>query len=193
VERFNIEALHWDALPRRVELAKAVVRETLPRLTGEERVLDFGAGTGLVGLNLAPFVREVVGIDTSEKMVEQFNLKAKKLNFPNSRALHRDIFQLEGEFDFIVSSMTLHHIPDLPRVAEKIAQLAPRFGIADLVVEDGSFHTRGNQDVYHFGFTDEQLFKIFAPYFKNLEFRVIHTVRKERGYPIFYLYGERKW
>ena len=78
--RFDLEALTWDDLPRRVNLAKAVVKNILSYLKGDEKVLEFGCGTGLVGLNIAPFVKELIGIDISQKMVEKFNEKAKKFN-----------------------------------------------------------------------------------------------------------------
>ena len=66
MNRFDIEALTWDDLPRRVNLAKSVVKNILSYLKGDETVLDFGSGSGLVGLNIAPFVKKVIGVDTSK-------------------------------------------------------------------------------------------------------------------------------
>ena len=77
MSRFDMEALTWDDLLRRVELAKAVIKNIIPYLKGNERVLDFGCGTGLIGLNIAFFVKEMIGVDISKKMVEKFNKKLK--------------------------------------------------------------------------------------------------------------------
>ena len=199
-ERFNLEAVNWDTLPRRIEAARAVVENLLPYLKPTDRVLEMGCGTGLVGLSIAPFVKEVVGIDLSDQMVERFNRKAEELGVKNGKAYHADIYEITpeewGEFDWVISSMTLHHIPDIPRLVAHLSQIAPNVGIADLVVEDGSFHTRGNGDVFHFGFRDEELIRWFKPFYPTVEFKIIHTIRKEvkgqkRGYPMFLLIARR--
>ncbi|KAG8938724.1 hypothetical protein FRC03_006983 [Tulasnella sp. 419] len=39
-------------------------------------VMDFACGTGLVSINLVPYVKEVIGVDISEAMVEKYNEKA---------------------------------------------------------------------------------------------------------------------
>ena len=186
MNRFDKEALSWDDLPRRVELAKAVVREVKDKLKKGDKVLDFGCGTGLVGLNLAPFVKEVVGIDTSLKMVERFNEKAKLLNL-NAKAFKKDIFEVDEVFDVAVSSMTIHHIKDLNALSMKLQNIANKIFIADLCKEDGTFHDHGNEGVEHFGFLKEELFEIFRDF--DLEYRVIHTIKKgeNREYPVFLL------
>jgi len=186
LNRFDKEALSWDDLPRRVELAKAVVREVKDKLKKDDKVLDFGCGTGLVGLNLAPFVKEVVGIDTSLKMVERFNEKAKLLNL-NAKAFKKDIFEVDEVFDVAVSSMTIHHIKDLNALSMKLQNIANKIFIADLCKEDGTFHDHGNEGVEHFGFLKKELFEIFRDF--DLEYRVIHTIKKgeNREYPVFLL------
>jgi len=182
MNRFDIEALTWDDLPRRVELAKAVVNNIAPHLKGDERVLDFGCGTGLVGLNIAPFVKEVVGIDTSKKMVEKFNQKAKKLNL-NAFALCKDIFEVNEKFDVVISSMTIHHIKDIKKLSNKLLEITNTVFIADLVKEDGTFHSRGNDDVEHFGFSEDELKEYFNSW--KMEYKIIHTIKKHKEFPVF--------
>jgi len=182
MNRFDIEALTWDDLPRRVELAKAVVNNIIYYLKGDERVLDFGCGTGLVGLNIAPFVKEVVGIDTSKKMVEKFNQKAKKLNL-NALALCKDIFEVNEKFDVVISSMTIHHIKDIKKLSDKLFEITNTVFIADLVKEDGTFHSRGNDDVEHFGFSEDELKDYFNSW--KMEYKIIHTIKKYKDFPVF--------
>ena len=182
MNRFDIEALTWDDLPRRVELAKAVVENIAPYLKGDERVLDVGCGTGLVGLNIAPFVKEVVGIDTSKKMVEKFNQKAKKLNL-NALALCKDIFEVNEKFDVVISSMTIHHIKDIKKLSNKLLEITNTVFIADLVKEDGTFHSRGNDDVEHFGFSKDELENYFNKW--KMEYKIIHTIKKHKNFPVF--------
>jgi len=187
--RFDKDAITWDDLPRRVNLAKAVVNNILPHLEGHEKVLEFGCATGLVGLNIAPFVKEVIGIDTSSKMVEKFNEKTKKLNL-NAKAKLQDIFEVEDKFDIVISSMTLHHIKDINSLSNKLSTIANKVFLADLVKEDGSFHTRGNDDVMHFGFSLEELKDYFKEW--DIEYKIIHTVKKHRDFPIFLIIGTYK-
>ena len=180
--RFDKDAITWDDLPRRVNLAKAVVNNIIPELKGNEKVLEFGCGTGLVGINTAPYVKELTGIDTSAKMVEKFNEKAKKLNL-NAKALQKDIFEINEKFDVAVSSMTLHHIKDIKALSKKLYEIADICYLADLVKEDGSFHTRGNEDVEHFGFDIDELKKYFKEW--NMDYKIIHTIKKHKDFPVF--------
>ena len=182
MNRFDIEAITWDDLPRRVELAKAVVKNITPYLKGNERVLDIGCGTGLVGLNIASFVKGVVGIDTSKKMVEKFNQKAKKLNL-NAFALCKDIFEVDEKFNVVISSMTIHHIQDIKRLSNKLLKITNTVFMADLVKEDGTFHSRGNEDVKHFGFSENELKNYFNKW--KMEYKIIHTIKKHKDFPVF--------
>ena len=174
MNRFDLEALTWDDLPRRVNLAKDVVKNILPFLNGKERVLDLGCGTGLVGLNIAPFVKEVVGIDTSEKMVEKFNEKAKNLNL-NAYAIKKDIFEINEKFDVVISSMTIHHIKDIKALSNHLKKITNKVFIADLDKEDGTFHDRGNDDVFHFGFSKDELKEYFDGW--KMDYKIIHKVK----------------
>ncbi|NPA10693.1 MAG: class I SAM-dependent methyltransferase [Epsilonproteobacteria bacterium] len=185
MNRFDLEALTWDDLPRRVNLAKDVIKEIAPNFSGSEKVLDLGCGTGLVGLNIAPFVKEVIGIDTSKGMVEKFNQKAKKLNL-NAKAIQQDIFDVNEKFDAVISSMTIHHIKDINALSNKLKQITNQVFIADLCKEDGSFHTQGNDDVWHFGFEKDEL----KDYFKEwqMEYKIIHTIQKHKPFDVFLIH-----
>jgi cyclopropane fatty-acyl-phospholipid synthase-like methyltransferase len=183
--RFDKDALSWDDLPRRVNLAKAVVKNIIPHLKKSDKVLEFGCGTGLVGLNTAPYVKEVTGIDTSKEMINKFNEKAKKLNL-NAKAYQEDIFKINQKFDVAISSMTIHHIKDISALSKKLYEISDRVFIADLVKEDGSFHTRGNEDVEHFGFSEEELKEYFKEW--KINYKIIHTVKKHKDFPVFLIY-----
>jgi protein-L-isoaspartate O-methyltransferase len=64
--RFDLNAADWDSNPGRAALTMAVsncMREALP-LDPSMRVMDYGAGTGIVALQMSPVVGEVVAVDT---------------------------------------------------------------------------------------------------------------------------------
>src|SRR5919204_1833440 len=104
---------------RQVERVREELREFLP-LTGEERVLDSGTGAGVLALALAPFVREVVGVD----LVPELLAAAREGAPPNATFVEGDATALPfeaGSFDLAGSRRTLHH---LPRPELAVAELA---------------------------------------------------------------------
>lgn len=160
---FDTAAATWDEKPQRVRLGRevaAAMAAALP-LSREWDAMDFGCGTGLVTLNLAPLLGSILGVDSSEKMVEQFNAKVVQQNYGNIRAVRLDLEQgqlPDGRYHLITCSMTMHHIPDIvPLLASLRSLLHPggRLAISDLEAEDGSFH--GDPvGVFHNGFQQER-------------------------------------
>ena len=77
--------------------------------------MDFGGGTGLLTLPPAKQAKSVTLVDISEKMLEQARLKAEQQDIKNIQFWSRILLgnPLEQEFDLIVVSRVLHHMPDL--------------------------------------------------------------------------------
>jgi 2-polyprenyl-3-methyl-5-hydroxy-6-metoxy-1,4-benzoquinol methylase len=162
-ERFDRAAPTWDLEDRRVVLARGVVEAVVARvpLTTELSTLDFGCGTGLVTLALAPRVGTITGADTSPGMLKTLREKAAVTGIP-VRLLPLDpagTGDLGGPYDFIVSSMTLHHIADVQALFQRFAGQLHQGGhiaLADLDQEDGSFHEDAT-GVHHRGFPREHI------------------------------------
>ena len=75
--RFDEAAAQWDNNPGRVELARAVgeaIGRAIPFQPGWS-ALDYGAGTGLLTLNLQPRVASMVALDSSTGMLEKLTQK----------------------------------------------------------------------------------------------------------------------
>ncbi|MHB9074997.1 MAG: class I SAM-dependent DNA methyltransferase [Desulfobaccales bacterium] len=165
---FDKEAAVWDANPGRVKLAHdvadAIIRELKP--TQDLDVLDFGCGTGLVTLRLQPLVRSITGVDSSQGMLAVLQDKVKKQGLPNVHPRFDD-FQsgdrVTGQFHLLVSSMTMHHVPDIAELLRVWFDLLlpdGRLSVADLDKEDGSFHG-DNTGVYHLGFERTAVKELF--------------------------------
>jgi len=164
---FDKEAAQWDANPGRVKLANevadAIIRESAP--ARDMDVLDFGCGTGLVTLRLQPLVRTILGVDSSRGMLGVLEGKIRAQGIANARTRFVDFEKggrIEGRFHLLVSSMTLHHVPDTAGLFKQWHELLLPGGLlccADLDAEDGSFHS-DDTGVFHTGFDREHLKKL---------------------------------
>ncbi|HET6750414.1 MAG TPA: methyltransferase domain-containing protein [Actinomycetes bacterium] len=88
--------------------------EALRRFLGPDAtVLDIGCGTGRVMEHLAPWCREVHGIDISERMVQGGRERLEHL--PNVRFHHGNGYDLagfgDGSFEVVYSIVALQHMP----------------------------------------------------------------------------------
>ncbi|SEF66825.1 Methyltransferase domain-containing protein [Halpernia humi] len=162
----------------------------------EMHVMDFGSGTGLLLSQIAPFVKEITAIDISKAMIGVLQSKLDRIEC-KVQILEMDLTKetLETEFDAIVSSMTIHHIENVQAIFNKFYTLLKDNGsiaIADLDVEDGSFHTE-DTGVFHTGFDRNEFFKIAENAgFKDLKIQTASIMEKPTGlYPVFLLTGKK--
>ena len=148
-EHFDEQAATWDDDPdktRRARDGAEAVAAAVP-LTGQERMLEYGAGTGLVSQALQDRVGPITLADTSAGMrtVMEGKIASGALP-PDARvvALDVEMQQVPQErFDLIVGSLVLHHVQQLDAALAGLADLLTPGGhlcIADLDREDGSFH-----------------------------------------------------
>lgn len=72
MDNFSERAKQWDANPMHLERSTAIAKALMAAIpeTASMRLLDFGAGTGILGGLLAPGFREVVMMDNAIGMVE---------------------------------------------------------------------------------------------------------------------------
>ncbi|NVN91277.1 MAG: class I SAM-dependent methyltransferase [Desulfuromonadales bacterium] len=191
---FDCAAAEWDEKPRRVKLAQDIadaISVALP-LSRTWNAMDFGCGTGLVTLSLAPHLGSILGIDSSGKMVERLNAKAVEQGCTNARGERLDLERGElpdGRYHLITSSMTMHHIPDIvPLLSALRSLLQPggRVALADLETEDGSFH-EDLTGVFHHGFNREQFTDLLSRAgFSDISISTVtDVIKSERSYPVF--------
>lgn len=201
---FDKEALTWDDNPVAVERSRAVadamIREVQP--TGDMDALDFGAGTGLVTLALQPYVKSITAADSSQGMLSVLQGKIEAQGLTNAKTLLLDLEENQvpdGCFDFISTTMTMHHMPDVPKVLHAFYRMLRPGGvaaIADLDAEDGSFHP-DNTGIHHFGFDRAEMQRMLEEAgFRDIKATTSYVMKKEvegqtREYPVFLIIGRR--
>ncbi len=198
VERFNTIASEWDSDPGRVLMAQKVARAMRAALSpsGQERALEFGAGTGLVTLLMARTLAHVTALDSSAGMLDVLRQKCERKGLTQVETIEGAVpDQLpDAQYDLIYSSMTMHHVEDVLALLRTLADhVKPggRVALADLDAEDGRFHgeTKG---VVHHGFARETFGNwLREAGFANVQFSTAFTVHREsddgiaHDYPIF--------
>ena len=143
---FNHKAETFDS-PKNIFLANLVCQAIEKQIDflSDKKILDFGGGTGLLALPLAQQAKSVTLVDISEKMLEQARLKAEQQDIKNIQFLEQDLLvnPLEQQFDLIVVSRVLHHMPDLDATLAMFHHHLRENGqvlIADFVKTDTNHH-----------------------------------------------------
>lgn len=189
---FNEKAKGWDSNDLTSRLSAAIGASIVSHVPLHARmdVMDFGAGTGLISSHVAPFVHKIVAVDISEAMLNEL-LRKKELH-GKVDILCRNILDepIDARFDLIMSAMAMHHVQDTDRLIQSFSEhLKPgaKVALADLDREDGNFHPKDTQGVFHFGFERDKLQVLLEKHgFKDVDFVTAYTLEKEgNSFPIF--------
>ena len=195
---FDLKAATWDDNPGRqklmMEIAGAIIG-TVP-LQPHWKMLDYGCGTATLSVLLKDRLGGIVAADASAGMVEQARRKLAGAGIGSIQAVQADLCQETPpgwrQFDIVATAMCLHHIENLALLGHAFAAVLPPGGwltIADLHVEDGSFHD--DPTIPHRGFDPNALGRLLGSCgFEVHGWQTIHQMHRpdrNRDYPIFLL------
>ena len=193
MSRFDKIAKEWDMSDVRTALSENIAKTLIESVALKDsmHIMDFGAGTGLLTSHILGHVKSVAAVDISAGMLDTLSQKdeLKEMVTPYCQNIIHE--PLEDDFDGIISAMALHHVEDTDEILKVFYEHLKDGGflaLADLDKEDGSFHTHGNEGVFHFGFERKALYvKLENAGFKNISFTTAYTISKpnEKNYPIF--------
>lgn len=201
---FDKVATSWDEKPQRHQIAGAVAEGISGEfdLNSSIRAMEYGCGTGLCGLQLAPKIGHLTAVDTSSGMLDELQRKSQARGLQNITPIlvQPGTWALPASaYDLVICSMVLHHIQDTHTLLSNFHRTlrpAGSLAIADLQLEDGTFHDDPT-GVDHHGFDPHALLALLEQIgFSSLKTRIVHTICKqrhqeERCYPVFLITGRR--
>ncbi len=195
---FNEKAKDWDANQMRKMLSSAIgssIIEQVP-LNEQMNVMDFGAGTGLISSQIVPFVKRIVAVDISEAMLNKLITKPELQDKVGMACQDIMVNPIEEKFDLIMSAMALHHVEETEKLIQTFSNhlnSGAMIALADLDKEDGTFHDKDTQGVYHLGFERSKLQILLEKHgFGHIRFFTAHTIVREhendreyKEFPVF--------
>lgn len=137
-----------------------------------KRILDFGPGDGWPSLIIAPFAKEVIGLDSSQKRVEVCTQNAKRLNISNARFVSyvpgTNIPFGNNSFDGIVVSSSIEQTPDPREILKELYRVLKPGGKLRIFYEALNEYKDGEEnDIWINPVDDDSC--ILIMYFRNIE------------------------
>lgn len=196
---FDQQAQDWDNDPKKIERAIIFAKEINDFINPNKSLdaLEFGCGTGLLSFELKDFFKTITLADNSEEMINVLKEKIKKGGIKNFKPLLINSLENDlkaNEYDVIFTLMTLHHIHDVSNIAKIFNAILKTNGylcVADLVLEDGSFHAHHHDFDGHNGFDRNELSTILSNNgFRIDYYKICFEIEKKtdaeiKKYPLF--------
>lgn len=182
-DKFELIASRYDT-PERIQIAKAsadAIREYI--VDGRKKsAVDFGCGTGLVGVHLIDDFQSVLFLDTSQNMIRQIDRKIADLRIPNADTLCFDFEKADRpdiRADYIFMAQVLLHIRDVELVLSRLYDVLLPGG--HVVIVDFNKNEDIVSDIVHNGFDQEEL----AGVMRNIGFSAVQSKTFYTGSGIF--------
>ncbi|PTM57921.1 class I SAM-dependent DNA methyltransferase [Desmospora activa] len=161
----------------RIELAKVIVKEVRPELRNSKSrsLIDYGSGTGLIGLELSDLVDSILLVDSSKQMLEVAKAKISHKGITNSKVLYSDFTQEtpKRKADIVLMSLVLLHIPDTKKILQELFKILNDGG--KLIIIDFDKNDKINHPKVHNGFSHEELKKRLSDVgFKSIKIKTFY-------------------
>lgn len=177
-EQFDRMAGHYDT-PQRIRMAKITADAIRADLLDvkDKTAIDFGCGTGLIGLELAEDFRSILLLDASQNMVDIAEKKILDLKIPNAQAVCVDFETADHpdlQTDYIVMVNVLIHIKDYRSVLSMLYKRLTPGG--HLLIADFDKNDQINSELVHNGFEQDSLQGILGEIgFRDVKSRTFFT------------------
>ncbi|MEY8353412.1 class I SAM-dependent methyltransferase [Lachnospiraceae bacterium 54-53] len=182
-DKFEMIANIYDT-SERIQIAEAssnAIREYLVDAKNKNAI-DFGCGTGLVGMNLLNEFYSVLFLDTSQNMITQIKQKISDFNLQNADTVCFD-FEKDSlsdlHVDYIFMAQVLLHIKDVELVLSRLYKVLKEEG--HLIIVDFNKNEKVVSDMVHNGFDQSELTGVM----KKIGYRDIQSKTFYTGSKIF--------
>ncbi|PFE76007.1 methyltransferase type 12 [Bacillus cereus] len=142
--------------------------------------MDFGCGTGLVGMNLLHEFTFMLFMDASQNMINQIRKKITDFNIQNVDTLCFDIEKenlTDLHTDYIFMSQVLLHIQDVELILSRLFDVLNDGG--HLLIVDFNKNEKIVSDIVHNGFIPEELTNIMIQIgYRDIQFKTFYTGKK---------------
>lgn len=180
-DKFEMIAKMYDT-PERIQIAKVssdAIREYLVDAKSKNAI-DFGCGTGLVGMHLLNDFNSMLFLDTSPNMINQIKQKISDFNIQNVDTLCFD-FEKEGRADFhadyIFMAQVLLHIHDVEFLLSRLFDVLNEGG--HLLIVDFNKNEKIVSDIVHNGFNQDELTDIMSKIgYRDIQSKTFYTGSK---------------
>ncbi|AXF55685.1 class I SAM-dependent methyltransferase [Salicibibacter kimchii] len=161
----------------RIELANVIVKEVRPELQNSrsKSLMDYGSGTGLIGLELSDLVDSVLLVDSSKQMLEVVEEKISRRGIKNSRVVCSDFTKEKPNLkvDIVLMSLVLLHIPDTKKMLQELFNALNNGG--ELMIIDFDENDKVHHPSVHNGFSHESLKRILSEVgFKSIKMKTFY-------------------
>ncbi len=159
----------WEEMAARYDtaertgIANRIARAVRDELkdTKEKTALDYGCGTGLVGLQLVGLFESMLLVDPSAQMVEQVQRKIDAGHIQGAATLCCDFLEKTPDalqVDYVIMSQVLLHIKDTRLILSKLYPILKPDG--HLLIVDFDKNNAVVSDKIHNGFDAKALIRL---------------------------------
>lgn len=197
-DKFEMIANRYDT-SERIQIAKVssdAIREYLVD-ANSKNAIDFGCGTGLVGMNLLNDFHSMLFLDTSQNMINQIKQKISDLHIQNVDTLcfdfeKEDLSDLHADYIFMVQ--VLLHIHDVEFVLTRLFDVLNEGG--HLLILDFDKNEKVVSDLVHNGFDQVKLTDMMTKIgYRNIQSKTFYkgsNIFLEQDASMFILDAQKK-
>ncbi len=164
-ERIHIAKVSADAIREYLYDAKS------------KNAIDFGCGTGLVGMNLLNDFKSILFLDTSHNMINQITQKISSSNIRNASTVCFDFEKgslLDLHTDYIFMAQVLLHIKDVELILSRLYEILKDSG--HLLIVDFDKNDNVVSDMVHNGFNQKELTEIMTKIgYRDIQSKTFYT------------------
>jgi ubiquinone/menaquinone biosynthesis C-methylase UbiE len=180
-EKFDMIANRYDT-PERIHIAKETsnaIREYLVDAKNKSAI-DFGCGTGLVGMDLLDDFNSMLFLDTSQNMINQIKQKISGFQLQNADTLCFDFEKdrlSDLHADYIFMAQVLLHIKDVELILSRLYDVLNPGG--HLLIVDFNKNEEIVSDMVHNGFDQTKLTGIMTEMgYRDIKSKTFYTGSK---------------